>query len=376
MPYSNGNRLALLGNGLRLEERVDCLLRIVNDETFFFGSTLAFWCLGLRHKVVLSSRFTFGESMVPQPGIGPGRPEWSRECKSRLSAISSTGASTVLEAEAGKPSKHSPASALSGPSSATPKPSSCCLLLSNLARDIDLEKCHRSFQEGALRFGQVNRILYESIRHSRDRHSAKAFRHDILLGRWWCERIGRALRSFNARLICISLVCARSFWARLCNVVGQGSPAFCVRLNEEPNGLCQHLTLRHPLILERSFKLGKGSLLKIHLLDHRMVFGVENLQQLFLKRFWGLRCQNQFSILRRCLAKTICQSEIAKARHQGTVISSRELMENPSIHRSSGYRRISQNINCALEYTPRNIGRNECGRFSRHRLLRQVTKQL
>src|SRR5260370_5014661 len=28
--------------------------------------------------------------LVPEPGIGPGRPEWARDCKSRLSASSST----------------------------------------------------------------------------------------------------------------------------------------------------------------------------------------------------------------------------------------------------------------------------------------------
>lgn len=38
---------------------------------------------------------------MPPPGIEPGRPNWTRECKSRLSANSSTGAYAALDAVAG-----------------------------------------------------------------------------------------------------------------------------------------------------------------------------------------------------------------------------------------------------------------------------------
>ena len=78
--------------GLRLEEGIYRLLRVGNDESFFLWSALTFWCFLRLHKVLLSSRFLFGESGMPQPGIGPGSPEWARDCKSRLSASSSTGA--------------------------------------------------------------------------------------------------------------------------------------------------------------------------------------------------------------------------------------------------------------------------------------------
>lgn len=62
--------------------------------------------------------------MVPQPGIGPGRPDWSRGCKPRLSANSSTGAQNTLNAGAVMLAKASPAPACFGPISAALLPSS------------------------------------------------------------------------------------------------------------------------------------------------------------------------------------------------------------------------------------------------------------
>jgi hypothetical protein len=81
--------------GLRLEQSVNRLLGIGDDEAFFFGPALTLFRSGrllCSHGVLSSSWFLFGHEMVPQPGIGPGRPEWARDCKSRLSAASSTGA--------------------------------------------------------------------------------------------------------------------------------------------------------------------------------------------------------------------------------------------------------------------------------------------
>ncbi len=77
--------------GLRLEQRINGLLRVFDYQPFFFGSAFTFWCL-LRHRMVLSSQFLDGYRVMPQPGIGPGRREWARGCKPRLSASSSTGA--------------------------------------------------------------------------------------------------------------------------------------------------------------------------------------------------------------------------------------------------------------------------------------------
>src|SRR5260370_42530879 len=72
------------------EEFGDCFLRIAFNyqslllRTRFTLSALRLWFFG--HLALLSHC----THLVPEPGIGPGRPEWARDCKSRLSASSST----------------------------------------------------------------------------------------------------------------------------------------------------------------------------------------------------------------------------------------------------------------------------------------------
>src|ERR1700690_4459707 len=76
-----------------LEERGDCFLRVsLNDQPFllraaFTLSAFRFWLF--RHLVILSPTV---RSLVPEPGIGPGRSWGARGCKPRLSTISSTRA--------------------------------------------------------------------------------------------------------------------------------------------------------------------------------------------------------------------------------------------------------------------------------------------
>ena len=71
-------------------------LRIASDnEPFLSGAGFTFFALRLGlfgHLVLLSVSRLRAASKVPQPGIEPGRPFGSRECKSRLSTSSSTGA--------------------------------------------------------------------------------------------------------------------------------------------------------------------------------------------------------------------------------------------------------------------------------------------
>ena len=105
------------------EEFVYGDLRVAfDDQSLLLGSgftlsALWFWLLG--HPVLLSHPFLSGDKVVPQPGIGPGRHEWARGCKPRLSANSSTGAhNKALNVGAVTPAKTSPAPALFGPVSA------------------------------------------------------------------------------------------------------------------------------------------------------------------------------------------------------------------------------------------------------------------
>lgn len=87
-------REKLLG-GLFLQERIERGLRIAFDnQAFLDGATFTLFALRavfLGHVRLLSEMFLAGVELVPQPGFGPGRPEWARGCKPRLSASSSTG---------------------------------------------------------------------------------------------------------------------------------------------------------------------------------------------------------------------------------------------------------------------------------------------
>jgi hypothetical protein len=120
---------------LFIEQFGDCGFGIAfDDEPFFDWAALAFqllWVSFYCHVAVqLSTRFPAVASKVPQPGIGPGRPEWARDCKSRLSASSSTGAhNEALNAGTVMPVTDSPVLALFGPFSAALTPSSLSVLL-------------------------------------------------------------------------------------------------------------------------------------------------------------------------------------------------------------------------------------------------------
>lgn len=77
----------------RAQQFIQRRLRVSDDQPFLFRSPLTFggfsrlWFVG---HTVLSQWFPL-TGLVPPPGIGPGMTNRPRECKSRLSAISSTG---------------------------------------------------------------------------------------------------------------------------------------------------------------------------------------------------------------------------------------------------------------------------------------------
>ena len=117
--------LALLW--LLLEERIYGALRIADDKPLLLWTgfiLLAFRIRFFRHLILLSQWFPFGVDVVPQPGIGPGRPNWARACKARSSANSDTGAQSTLNVGAVMLAKASPVPTCSGPISAALLPSS------------------------------------------------------------------------------------------------------------------------------------------------------------------------------------------------------------------------------------------------------------
>ncbi len=78
------------GRGLLFEKRVYGFERVAfDDKPFLFWSGLTLLTprfVFLGHTKLVS----YSKNLVPEPGIGPGRHEWARDCKSRLSASSST----------------------------------------------------------------------------------------------------------------------------------------------------------------------------------------------------------------------------------------------------------------------------------------------
>jgi len=108
--------------GLRLEQRVNGLLRVFDDEPFFLRAALTFWSLHFRHTMVLSSRFLDG--VMPQPGIGPGMPGMGTRLQIAPVCQFQHWGTNALDAEAGTPSKVLPAPASSGSSSTALNPSS------------------------------------------------------------------------------------------------------------------------------------------------------------------------------------------------------------------------------------------------------------
>jgi hypothetical protein len=184
-----------LARGFRrlLEERVYGDHGIAfNDESFLLGSgftlsALRLWFL--RHPVLLSQRFLSVAlvKMVPQPGIGPGRPEWARGCKPRLSASSSTGAHCKKAKNAGAvmPAKTSPVPALFGPINAALTPSSFSVLRQNSCnRSLSLTLfrflcgllCYRFIQPHHLLSGPYSGLLYSLYASSG--HSGQPFHGD------------------------------------------------------------------------------------------------------------------------------------------------------------------------------------------------------
>src|ERR1700733_1823228 len=110
------------------QESVKGVLRVAsNDKPFLFGTTLALFLLPLwffRHHALVSHKFWLGADVVPQPGFGPGRPEWSHGCKPCAYTSSATGARKLQDvgtqgtfAGFGVPTFFGPSSAALNPSS-------------------------------------------------------------------------------------------------------------------------------------------------------------------------------------------------------------------------------------------------------------------
>src|SRR5882672_1123598 len=107
-------------SGALFQEFCERVLRIALDnQAFLFRPSFTFSALHLgffRHLSLISQLSLLGNEKVPRSGVGP---EWltkPRECKSRLSTSSSTGAKSLSDVGAVTPLKEDPAPTFFGSS--------------------------------------------------------------------------------------------------------------------------------------------------------------------------------------------------------------------------------------------------------------------
>jgi hypothetical protein len=161
--YGVDGELLLLLRGL-LKKLVNGISGIASDDKPLLARSgllllgyLRFRFLGHCVLLLRSRRLSAVVVVVPPPGIGPGRPFRSRECKSRLSASSSTGGQVTPDVGTGGPSQRAVPTWF-GSSSATPHLFSCVSLLSSARLDISPKHLNGRFEQTAMSFGEFRRI--------------------------------------------------------------------------------------------------------------------------------------------------------------------------------------------------------------------------
>src|ERR1039458_8114708 len=181
---SASNRASELSRRPFLEERVYGDLRVAfNDQPFLLGSgftlsTLRFWLLA--HFVLLSHRFLSGEKVVPQPGIGPGKPGMGTRLQTApVCQFQHWGTkNSELDAVAGSPVKSSPATAwFIRPTSAALLPLPLVVLPpSGASFGQHTKHFNNRIEQIAVGFGDVQGILDKRLWQSWYGHALKAFR--------------------------------------------------------------------------------------------------------------------------------------------------------------------------------------------------------
>ncbi len=310
---------------LFLEKLGDCFARIASDNQPLLCRTrftllplpLEFLC----HVRLISQIFLAGEKLVPRPGVGPG---WSypRECKSRLSTSSSTGARIVaLNVGAVDPFKDSPAPTFSGPFSAAPLPSSWCVLLPASTRLYRrAQQADHSFQNLAVCFGKVRWVLDKTVRHPRKRQTLKSARD-------WNFVRNVAKVFFVSRLVdfcfCRAILFACCIWRTGLaggHVWGEYNSGFAHSLSEKANGLRKHLAHCYAVILESLFQFSGCSMLEVQVADNWRISLHENFMEAFLEFCRVFPKTYQFPVLGRGFTLFIYQVKKLQARDQRTVL--------------------------------------------------------
>src|SRR5579864_227393 len=203
--------------GRFLEEAIYRLERVAFDDQSFLLrprlslSTFRFLCFG--HNLLLLSQFPSGVHCgVPQPGIEPGRPNWARGCKPRLTANSSTGGDCEKALNAGTvtPVKTSTVPAwFFRPFSAALLPFSCCLSFPKLGDNLEQLDC----DVASLYNSRISQPITPTPAFSNDDNVSicgEPIKHSISAGDCKAASSGDALHDFRA---CNGIILAQNFLA-------------------------------------------------------------------------------------------------------------------------------------------------------------------
>jgi len=288
-----------LARGIFLEEFVDSNLRVAfDDQTLLFGSRFRFLLLPLwflLHLVLLLQRFLSAALVtVPQPGIGPGRPNWARGCKPRLSANSSTGAQiSGLDVGTGHLGDAVPTWFFRPTSAALlplpwvpPKNSSDLLLPSGASLSKGAKHFNNRVEQIDVRLGKVQWKLNKRIWQAGNWHAVKALGKIVILRCYRRTASGRwSWHLFGPIFLCS--------WFRFRNVRRNGGTDFLESLDVETDAFGQHLPLRYAIGSEGLLQFRDGSALNVNGADHRLVFFIDGIQQKIRKFAAVFRCLNQ-----------------------------------------------------------------------------------
>src|SRR5579864_97486 len=355
-----------------LEEAIYRFLWVAfNDQAFlwrpwFALSTLRFLFFG---HLVLSYLFRQRVPvMVPQPGLEPGRPDWSRGCKPRSYANSDTGGQKPDVGTEGLSNRAVPA--YFGPSSAALNLFSRFSRLSSPIFRVHAENSYDLHKQIAVTIGDIRRILNERIRQSWNGHALHSLRSVICFGMLLPYLVTFRLTFNAARCWCAIAIRAASR-ARFCfcNVRRNFYPALLHSLDKETYRFREHLSGWNTAIITKSlFQLSSSTALNIERANNRFVFFVQSRQEKLPELSWVSGYLHEFAVSGSSAAFAIHITKEFQTGHQSAVVCSGQLIENATIYCAGGNRRLRELIDCSLENTERTIGRGQSvlshGQFS------------
>src|SRR5260370_15626072 len=320
-------------------------LRVAFDnQAFLFRPPFILSCnfSFLRHFVLLSQMFLAGEKLVPRLGVGPRWLIKPRECKSRLSSSSSTGAKSVMDVGAVMPLKESPAPTSFRPSSAALNLSSyCSSLCTRTCLNGGAQHANHRFKDLAVIFREVRWVLDKAIWYAWQRQALKSgwnfgprfaghiFMGQVRSGLWFWPSILSRCRTQCSRFS--SRDVRRECYSR-----------FGERLNEEAERFCEPLATGDAIILERFFQFRCCPLFQVQFPNNWYIRLRQMLKQALLELLTIFPEFYKLTELCRSFAVFIYQTKKPQTRNQGGIVSSGKCSQNATSDWTAWYGSVGE----------------------------------